>query len=111
MKNIKFRAVHFDYDNKFRCFTFWGVNCTKDCSFTSPGFIGSTYIKEHEQYTGLTDINDIEIYEGDIVLKHFENKNEIDVIKDIRHLPTYDLCKSLVIGNIHENPELFEVKK
>jgi len=57
------------------------------------------------QFTGLYDINGKEIFEGDIIKKHFEY-SEIEIIKDIRFLPTYDLSKSEIIGNIFENPEL-----
>lgn len=72
------------------------------------------------QYTGLKDINGVEIYEGDIV-NHFyryyvgmdEVSEEMEVveIKDLTHLP-FDLstigCEA--IGNIYENKELLEVK-
>lgn len=72
------------------------------------------------QYTGLKDINGVEIYEGDIV-NHFyryyvgmdEVSEEMEVveIKDLTHLP-FDLstigCEA--IGNIYENKELLEAK-
>lgn len=57
------------------------------------------------QYIGYNDVNNKELYEGFIIKKHFES-DELDIIRDIRHLPNYDLSKSEYVGNIFENPDL-----
>ena len=76
------------------------------------------------QYTGLKDMNGIEIYEGDIVVQFrsqdhevenyevFWNKNRVGFwvrIGNVTELPlTYRQRGVEIIGNIHENPELLE---
>ena len=81
------------------------------------------------QFTGLTDINNVEIFEGDIV-RLIDNDDYTDcyIVKYFgdKGYPAFDIdgwdnseCNGLsectacfklqIIGNIHDNPELLEV--
>ncbi len=68
------------------------------------------------QFTGLTDINHIEIYEGDYMLDgHSGNWGEVKYIKgafvvdfDGEYQDLYDWTCECVIGNIYENPDILE---
>lgn len=69
-----------------------------------------------EQYIGLTDKNDKHIYENDIIDLYgkiyrivWDNDFACFSIKSKNSMHTIsDISQSIVIGNIHENPELLE---
>lgn len=115
MKTLKFRARFRSISNGGECWQFSMINEeTTNSSFVR--------ISEWEQFTGLKDKNDKEIYEGDIV--DFGNNNPVQVIfyngsfcvfneplgwdfdsEDYPEEITY-LTYCEIIGNVHENQEL-----
>lgn len=68
------------------------------------------------QYTGLKDINDEDIYEGDVLTIWIQGCKQTHpyIVEDIRHLyleterddSYYCISKMEIIGNIYTNPEL-----
>lgn len=89
-----------------------GVYMTYDeCIEVDPETVG--------QFTGLTDKNDVKIFEGDIV--RYGQLGEVEYNSGSAQFTlnftngTYDgfdkipFCCCEVVGNIHDNPELLEV--
>jgi uncharacterized phage protein (TIGR01671 family) len=73
-----------------------------------------------QQYTGLKDKNDKEIYEGDILIENMMGNNQIGICKTVLggwkifcH-PDSCICwhgnTAEIIGNIFENPELIKTE-
>lgn len=73
------------------------------------------------EFTGLLDKNGVEIYNGDIMRTEGDMKEAIPVVKvtwqnghfaagGILGAGDYDGSDVVIIGNIHEHPELLEAK-
>ena len=142
MRDIKFRAWDKQTKRLFQVQTlqFYGANNTVDACWTNGvDFDGESTLGEPElnnlnnlvlmQYTGKKDINDVEIYNGDIVHDDeviylvgfgvFTDDNDfqeptqgqtgfyiVDIHTD-ETFPFYSM-RYRVIGNVYENPELLE---
>ena len=92
-----------------------------------PSWWVSVDTKTVEQFTGLTDVNGKEIYEGDIVKSNYkyaqpkvsqiiiEDGNSYILGEDLatgnEMLVSDHVNEIEVIGNVHENPELLEEEK
>lgn len=102
MRDLKFRAYRNDMMSK--PFTLGEAVCWPNGFVSTAGGLSNVM-----QYTGLKDRNGVEIYDGDIV----EWGNDViehvffDDGSFVTESSLIDSCM-LVIGNIYQNPELFE---
>jgi len=126
MKNLKFKRVFQNFDTKAIEFREWGPTWEngKSTSFISPSYLHGFIAVADIQFTGLTDKNGKEIYEGEeakcvehqirgIVEFH---KGAFSLKITISNSATYDVGQSIALynfsdleltgKNIYETPEL-----
>ena len=135
MRDIKFRAWDKQTKRLFQVQTlqFYGANNTVDACWTNGvDFDGESTLGEPElnnlhnlelmQYTGLKDVNGVEVYEGDVLFHPMQGRRKVYYPYSER-VASYGLrnidngfgstlqdSHSVweVIGNVYENPELLE---
>ena len=128
MRTIKFRSKRIDNSKWVYGTPFWNMDELEKAFMITSCQFGSELIgldgveidyKTIGQFTGLTDKNSKEIYEGD-VLTDFYGDSVVDyrdgsfVIHDTNDKNAYSLFPEFlvgterILGNIHDNPELME---
>ncbi len=122
MREIKFRARPIDLETYPHLIKFslneignWDASCGV---FYTNGVACS--IESIQQYTGLKDENEKEIFEGDVVKGSFAPRQAINIVSEIIFYKGSFVLKKFmdsigvysvdfeIIGNIYENPELLK---
>lgn len=111
MREIKFRAWHKTYDLLCDVVEIVFGDDDNYVAVENGEYIERWRFDDIElmQYTGLKDVNGVEIYEND-VLKSVGGNTEVVIYIDGRFEPVcwYDEKTYEVIGNKFQNPELLE---
>ncbi len=104
MREIKFQAIRKDTKERFDVLCIYWLH--------SAIFLGGSMCDiqldqvDLIQFTGLTDVNGVEIYEGDIVFRNYNRLGRMVVeYSDGNHnMPSASVVSSRfkIIGNIHE---------
>ena len=118
---IKLRIPIFE-NGKFYKFNYHEIEVgVNSYSFGSCIFLGGYEIKEPQQFTGAKDINDKEVYDGDILIYEYNGILQkvywsstgygwfcqyLGKPNDRSSLSSSLFFNSKVVGNIHERPEL-----
>ena len=119
MRDLKFRAWDKKYcewfgDSSDDCLTYVGFHIFGECLTFCPPSVSHLKHLIVEQYTGLKDKNDVEIYEGDIIsnghinleVKYKTVNAFFWAVSKTHSVLGHKFKLFEIIGNIHENPEL-----
>lgn len=117
MREIKFRG----FSNSLESWIFGSLDLSKQSGFDAvirTHDLEDCYsskpidIKTIGQFTGLKDVNGVDVYEGDILEKNGQFIGVVRFSDGYFYVTSWldykfkDVAESKIIGNIHQNPEL-----
>jgi len=124
MREYKFRAFHKGRKEMYKVFSFCEDFIKRETVLGDIEKLPRSEFEPIQQYTGLTDKNGKEIYEGDVieawgqqtVVEYLEGSFMAKVLQTGYEKSQYDLLFNIlsacrVIGNIYEHPNLLEATK
>lgn len=112
MRPLKFRA----WCNETEDFTYIEIKQDLTCVIDTTKTMRMSYFEPLEQFTGLRDKNETEIYEGDVVKTNYGNILNVvynnshfllyqdgDAVRELTHYLNFSpkTCRLEVIGHIH----------